>query len=141
MLKFPCIAVVELLLECGANVNAVDDENNTALHFCSEALRDINMKQHRDLIRRIAVLLLKNGAHVDMVNIFGDRAVDSQLSSLMEMNMLDFVSLKCLAARAVMKYKIRYVGHIPASLESFVQMHGTPTADSDSDSDSDAVPS
>ena len=142
-LKFPCIAVVELLLECGANVNAVDEDINTALHFCSQALRDIDTKKHPDLIKRIAGLLLKNGAHVDMVNIWGDRAVDNLLSSLMEMNMLDFISLKCLSASVVMKYKISYAGHIPASLESFVQMHCTHTPDyvSDSDSDSDAVSS
>ena len=82
-------------------------------------------------------LLLKNGAHVDMVNFSGDSAAEILTSSPIGWNMLSFVSLKCLAARVVMKDKILYAGHIPASLESFVQMHGTPTADSDGD----AVPS
>ena len=121
--QFKNCAVVELLLECGANVNAVDDEHNTALHLC--------LKQHRKWMKRIAELLLKNGAHVDMVNFSGDSAAEILTSSLIGWNVLNYVSLKCLAARVVMKYKIPYVGHIPASLESFVQMHGTP-ADSDS---------
>ena len=140
ILPFPCIAVVELLLECGANVNDVDGEHNTALHLCSKAIRNLVMKQHhdsinitatllskqhRDLMKRIAELLLKNGAHVDMVNKDGHKAVDSLTSSWLDINMLDFVNLRCLAARVVMQYKIPYVGHIPALLESFVQMHGT----------------
>ena len=120
---------MELLLECGADVNDVDDENNTALHLCSEAILDSRTEDHHDLMKRIAENLLKNGAHVDMVNMVGNRAVDNLTYSLIEMNMLDFVSLRCLAARAVMKYKIPYVGSIPASLESFVQIHGTPIVD------------
>ena len=70
------------------------------------------------------LLLVKNSAHVDMVNIFGERAVDGLTSSSMEMNMMNFVSLKCLAANAVAKYKIPYVGHLIGSLESFVHAHG-----------------
>ena len=116
--------MVELLLECGANVNAVDIDHNTALHLCSVAFQNIEMKQHHDLITRIAVTLLANGAHTDMVNDSGDSAIESLTSSLMEMNIYDFVSLKCLAASAIMEYGIPYIGHIPASLESFVQMHG-----------------
>ena len=120
---FPNIAVVELLLECGAKVNAVDDKNNTALHLCSKALQNIEMKQHHHLVKRIVVLLLNNEAHLDMVNLSGDIAARSLTASVMEMNIQDFVKLKCLAANAVVKYGIQYVGHIPASLKSFVQMH------------------
>ena len=115
---------MELLLECGSNVNAVDDEHNTALHLCSKAIQNSKMQQHHDSMKRIAVLLLKSDAHVDMVNISGDSAADVLASSLVEINLLDFVSLKCLAARVAMKYKIPYVGQISTSFESFVKMHG-----------------
>ena len=121
---FPSIAVVELLLECGANVNAVDNKNNTALHLCSKALQNNEMKQHHDLVKQIVVLLLNNEAHLDMINLSGDIAAKMLTSSLMKMNMQDFVKLKCLAASAVVKYEISYVGHIPAELTSFVRMHG-----------------
>ena len=118
---FPNISIVELLLECGANVNAIDEKHNTALHLCSEALRNQDLEQYYDLMKRIVVLLLKNEAHVDMINISGDRAAEGLTSSLSEMI---FVSLKCLAASAIMKYKIPYVGRIMVdSLESFVRMH------------------
>ena len=121
--EFPSIEVVELLLELGANVNAVDDEHNTALHLCSEAIQNLEMKQHHDTMNRIAVLLLKNEAHLDIINISGDRAANGLTSSLVEMNIQDFDSLKCLAANAVVKNNIPYVGNILTSLESFVQMH------------------
>ena len=115
---------MELLLECGANVNAVDDEHNTVLHLCSKALQNLKMQQHHDLMKRIAVLLLKNDAHVDMVNLSGDSAAVVLNSNVLEMNILDFVTLECLAARVIMKFKIPYVGHLITSLESFVKMHG-----------------
>ena len=82
--EFPSIAVVELLLECGAKVNAVDDEHNTALHLCSKTIQDLEMKQHHDSINRIAVLFLENEAHLDMINISGDRAAKGLTSSLMQ---------------------------------------------------------
>ena len=122
---FPNIAVVELLLECGANVNAVDDESNTTLHLCSEALRNLKKEKHQDILKRIAVLLLNCSAHVDMVNIFGMRAADGLTSSSLEMNMMNLVSLKCLAANAVVNYRITYAGYVNDLLESFVQMHSS----------------
>ena len=124
---------MELLVECGADVNAVDNENNTALHLCSEALQNVEIKQYHDLMKRIVVFLLKNGAHIDMVNLSGYSASKDLTSSVIELNIQDLVNLKCLAARVVMKYKIPYVEHIPESLKSFAQMHGTPTVDSVSD--------
>ena len=132
-LRFPSIAVVELLIECGANVNAVDNENNTVLHLCSKALRNPKMRQYHDSVKQIAVVLLKNKAHVDMVNTSGYSAA-SLASSLIDFNIQDYVNLKCLAACAVLKYNISYAGEIPSSLESFVKMHGPTSADPDSDS-------
>ena len=111
--------VVGLLLECGTNVNAVDVEHNTALHVCSKAIQNLQIKQHHDLIKQIAVLLLKHGAHPDMVNHSGDSAMNGLRSSLTEMNIADLISLKCSAASALMKYNISYVEHIPFELESF----------------------
>ena len=130
---FTNCAVVEMLLECGANVNAIDDEHNTALHLCSKGIQNSGTQQHLDLMKRIAEILLKNGAHVDMVNISGDSAAEIRASSLIGWNMFNFVSLKCLAASVVMECEIPYVGHIPASLESFVQIHGTPNKDDSDD--------
>ena len=105
---------MELLLECGADVNAVDDEHNTALHVCLEDIQNFDTGSSQDTFKNIVALLLKNGAHVDIVNLSGKTVARSLLSSLMEMSVMNFVGLKCLAARAVMKYKIHYVGLISA---------------------------
>ena len=75
------------------------------------------------MLKRIAVLLLNSSAHLDMVNIFGMRAADGLKSSLLEMNMVTFVSLKCLAANVVVKHGISHGGHSIGYLESFVKMH------------------
>ena len=120
--NFPSVAVMDVLLQCGANVNAVDDTRTTVLHLCSEAIQHLQV--HDDSMKQIVALLLKNDAHVDMVNSSGDSAAKGLTSSFMEMNIQDFVSLKCLAATAVMKYELRYNGNIPFELESFVRMHG-----------------
>ena len=131
--KFPSIAVVECLLECGANVNAVDNGHNTALHLCLEDInrcsgtqRNLQLNQDLlDLMKQTLVLLLKNEAHVDMSSISRDSAAAEVLtSSLIEMNIQHIDSLKCLAAIAVVKYKIHYIGHVSTFLEAFVQMHG-----------------
>ena len=133
--KFPSIAVVECLLECGANVNAVDNRHNTALNLCLEDInrclgtqRNLQLNQDsQDLLesmKQIIVLLLKNKAHVDMIRISGNStAAEVLTSSLIEMHIQHFNSLKCLASTAVVKYRIPYIGHISTSLEEFVQMH------------------
>ena len=92
--------------------------------YVQELFRILETKEHHDLIKKIAVLLMKNGAHLDMVSLSGDSAVKGLTPSLMEMNIQVILSLRCLAASAVLKYGIPYVGHIPDSIESFVQMHG-----------------
>lgn len=34
------------------------------------------------------------------------------------------LSLKCLAAKIVKAYNIPYIGHVPKTLESFIELHG-----------------
>ena len=107
---------VDVLLECGADVNAVDHKNNTALHLCTQSYLNFVIYDERD---RIIELLLRYSAHVDFVNDSGDIAAKG-----LPLNMLDHVDLKCLAATFIRARQIPYIGQIPAHLESFVQMHG-----------------
>ena len=109
---------VELLLECGANVNAVDNQNNTALHLCTQALSYRHFGRQAE-IEEVILILLKHSAHVDMVNNAGNIASEG-----LNLNMLNYVSLKCLASTVIMKHRIPYVECIPGSLKSFVEMHG-----------------
>ena len=109
---------VELLLECGANVNAVDNQNNTALHVCTQALPYLE-GDRQDKMNEVILILLKHSAHVDMVNNAGKIASEG-----LKLNLLNYVSLKCLASTVIMKHRIPYFGYISGSLKSFVEMHG-----------------
>ena len=111
-----CLNVVELLLECGADVNAVDRSNNTALHLCTQPYLKLVSKHHE---QEVIELLLRYSAHVDIFNDSGDIAAKS-----LQLQILDHVSLKCLAATVIRDRRFPYVGRIPVHLEPFVQMHG-----------------
>ena len=106
--------VAEVLLECGADVNAVDLEHNTALHLCTGPYAIPGSVLQNEIIK----LLLQYSAHLDIINDRGHFAWTG-----LSLNMLDHVSLKCLATAVIRDHKIPYVGQIPKSLESFVQMH------------------
>ena len=112
-----CLNVVELLLECGADVNALDRSNNTALRLCTQPYLKLVSKNHEQEV--IIELLLRYSAHVDIVNDSGDIAAKG-----LQIQILDHVNLKCLAAAVIRDRRIPYVGRIPVHLEPFVQMHG-----------------
>ena len=111
-----CLNVVEVLLECGADANAVDRRHNTPLHLCA---RPYSKHFDRNQQEQVMKLLLRYSAHVDIVNESGDMAAKG-----LPLNSLDYVNLKCLAAAVIRDRRIPYAGEIPASLELFVQMHG-----------------
>uniref|UniRef100_A0A8C6S3I6 Fem-1 homolog b n=1 Tax=Neogobius melanostomus TaxID=47308 RepID=A0A8C6S3I6_9GOBI len=119
---FPNAQVVKLLLECGAQVDAVDHEGNTPLHV---------IVQYDQLICDLLTLhtiitsLVEAGAHTDMANkqkktpldMCSTSAAKDLLKSQMKM------SLQCLAARAVRKHSIPYRNEIPKTLEEFTEFH------------------
>ena len=96
-----CMSVVELLLECGADVNAVDRENNTALHLCTRPKALIFPTQKDQVIK----LLLRYSAHIDIVNDYGDLAAKN-----LPLNILNHVNLQCLAASVIRDRQIHYMG-------------------------------
>ena len=110
--------VAEVLLECGADANSVDTYHNTALHLrtCPYVNSGSFPKNEKS---KVIKLLLRYSAHPDIVNDRGDFAANG-----LSLNMLDHVNLKCLATAVIRDHQIPYVGQIPKSLESFVQMHG-----------------
>ncbi|XP_071445174.1 protein fem-1 homolog A [Hetaerina americana] len=114
---FPCLDVIQTILECGAPVNARNESYSTPLHVAAEPA---------NFNREVFSLLLEHGAHLDQPNRTGLEPV-VMLRSIPEaesFRLLQYSSLKCLAAKVVVRQCIPYWGgRIPKTLESFVRMH------------------
>uniref|UniRef100_A0A4W3IXF2 Protein fem-1 homolog B n=2 Tax=Callorhinchus milii TaxID=7868 RepID=A0A4W3IXF2_CALMI len=119
---FPNAQVTKLLLDCGADTNAVDAEGNSPLHVIVQYNRPIS-----DFLtlHAIIVSLVEAGAHADMTNKQGKTPLDKSTTGVSEILLKTQMkmSLKCLAARAVRTYNINYKRQIPHTLEEFVEFH------------------
>lgn len=120
--SFPNAQVTKLLLDCGAQVNAVDHEGNTPLHVIVQYNRPIS-----DFLTLHAIIisLVEAGAHTDMANKQKKTPLDKSTTGVSEILLKTQMkmSLKCLAARAVRQHHITYRNQIPKTLEEFVEFH------------------
>ncbi|XP_076984451.1 protein fem-1 homolog B isoform X1 [Tamandua tetradactyla] len=120
--SFPNALVTKLLLDCGAEVNAVDNEGNSALHIIVQYNRPIS-----DFLtlHSIIISLVEAGAHTDMTNKQNKTPLDKSTTGVSEILLKTQMkmSLKCLAARAVRANDINYQDQIPRTLEEFVGFH------------------
>jgi hypothetical protein len=112
---FPNLDVVKLLLNCNAKVNARNECRSTPLFIAS-----IPYNYNFELIE----MLLKSGAEMDYPNRTGDRPLTLFTSNpLNNICIMNYLTLKCLAATCVVKYRIPYKNLIPKTLEQFVHDH------------------
>ncbi|CAM4733740.1 hypothetical protein PO909_022013 [Leuciscus waleckii] len=120
--SFPNAQVTKLLIDCGAQVNAVDNEGNSPLHLIVQYNRPIS-----DFLTLHAIIisLVEAGAHTDMTNKQKKTPLDKSTTGVSEILLKTQMkmSLKCLAARAVQQHHILYRDQIPKSLEEFVEYH------------------
>ncbi|XP_058796815.1 protein fem-1 homolog B-like isoform X2 [Phymastichus coffea] len=121
--KFPCAATAKLLIQCGANVNAMDNERNTPLHIIVQYEKPIS-----DFLTLHSIILdlVEAGAHMDIVNSQGKTPFNAATTGVAEiiLRTQTKLSLKCMAAKAVKAYNLSYSGNVPRSLESFIELHG-----------------
>lgn len=71
-------------------------------------------------------ILLNAGGHIDIPNNNGETPMMRLKKYSMFRNyipLLKYNSLRCMCARAVVRYNIPYRGEIPVTLESFVDEH------------------
>ncbi|KAK3609218.1 hypothetical protein CHS0354_035158 [Potamilus streckersoni] len=116
---FPSLSVIEVLLKCGAEVNSVDDKNSTPLHKAVKLLTYSELQEEG-----ILKCLLDNGAHVDMFNCEGQSALAMLKNQGLPICPLNYVTLRCLSAAAVVRSRIPFEEDIPTALIPFVKMHG-----------------
>ncbi len=122
--KFPEKGVVDILVECGSCLNEFDEERNTPLHICAEALRGLMDESDVKEMENIINCLLQHGAHADARNIHGKMAGEElSKSTWYKMCLVDHVTLKCLAARKIKECQISYEGEVPVSLAPFIELH------------------
>ncbi|XP_047115103.1 protein fem-1 homolog B [Schistocerca piceifrons] len=121
--KFPCATTAKLLIQCGADVNAMDSNRNTPLHVIVSYQKPIS-----DFLTLHAIImdLTEAGAHMDTVNNHGETPFQAATSGVAEiiLRTQTKLSLKCMAAKAVKSFNLTYQGHVPQSLESFIELHG-----------------
>lgn len=112
---FPDADVAELLLSCGAFVEALNNTMSSPLHLASSK---------SNFNPRVIDVLLSHGAHIDRRNATGHQP-HRLLASIPEskINSLQHMTLKCLAARKIVELRIPYTGQIPVSLEDFIKIH------------------
>ncbi|XP_077832112.1 protein fem-1 homolog A isoform X1 [Macaca mulatta] len=113
--RFPSLHVVKVLLDCGADPDSRDFDNNTPLHIAAQ-----------NNCPAIMNALIEAGAHMDATNAFKKTAyelLDEKLLARGTMQPFNYVTLQCLAARALDKNKIPYKGFIPEDLEAFIELH------------------
>lgn len=122
--KFPCSETTKLLIQCGADVNAMDIERNTPLHIIVHYHKPIS---DFATLHAIIVNLTEAGAHIDCVNMQGETPLDSASTGVAEIILKAHVklSLKCIAAKAVNTFNLTYQGQVPHALESFIELHGS----------------
>lgn len=114
--QFPSAEVISLLLECGANIKARDNEDNYPLHTAAS---------NKPAKANVVATLLDSGAHLDAINgegqTFGQLLRSQPLHEVV--TVLKYSNLQCLAAKAIQKHNIPHKGHLPAKLSDFVELH------------------
>ncbi|KAF1672868.1 hypothetical protein FQV07_0011839, partial [Pygoscelis papua] len=113
--KFPSLQVTTILVECGANINVRDSDNNSPLHIAA-------LNNHPGIMN----FLIKSGSHFDATNSHKQTASDLLDEKKIAKNLIqpiNHTTLQCLAARVIVNHNICYAGHIPEKLEKFVLLH------------------
>merc|ERR1712203_228826 len=107
--QFPSTEVISLLLECGANIKARDNDENYPLHTAAS---------NKPAKANVVSTLLDSGAHLDAINgegqTFGQLLRSQPLHEVV--TVLKYSNLQCLAAKAIQKHNIPHKGHLPAKL-------------------------
>ena len=122
--KLPLHKAIALFLDLGCPVHCEDESGNFPLHLA--------VKLQEDTAPLCIKTLLEYGAHIDAVNFDGKTALDLALQDEtpqkavrgeLQRNVSQFLSLQCLASRAVVRYCNGYASVLPPRLIEYVSWH------------------
>ena len=122
MCKLPCVETMKLIMHAGCNVNAINTKGNSPLHLAA-TFKSSN--EDLQLLRDVLETLFDGGVHEDLVNSEGKTAMDIAETDYARriLSVRRRLRLKCIAARAVRKFGLCYVGIVPETLERFISSH------------------
>ena len=123
----PCKPILRFLIEEGdMDVNVLNSKAETPLHIINEEYFVLDKVSSpvvdgwKDDLLTVAKMLIDNGAHMDILDIYGNEASSYLSFKFPEWSMN--TSLKCLAAKAILKHNLPYK-KLPAKLVSFIELH------------------
>jgi hypothetical protein len=120
--RYSTCKTVDLLIKCGADVDAFDAQRNSPLHIVAQRTDNIH-----DVLLTIDLLCRKAGAHLDYVNECGKTPVECASHGDVKTRLRERIRvgrLKCLCARLIRREKGCLVnGWYPAALKHFVDKH------------------
>ena len=122
------LSVIELMIQCGANVNGVDWYGRT----CLRPLHAMTRWYDIDIVKPIIELLLAHGAHADCVDSEGKLPQDCTWEPTMKelLSSTRKLSLKCRCAQIIVSKKINYQIDLPVHLRDFIRLHSKPEVES-----------
>ncbi|CAF3562034.1 unnamed protein product [Rotaria sp. Silwood1] len=120
-IDYPCWMTARLLIDCSADVNALNFNENTPLHELVQSISSSNVLQIIDL-------LCNAGAHLDYVNKQGQTPLQLVSSSRIKIierlkKKMDVIRLKCCCARLIRQQQFSYENIFSTSLVNFVRKH------------------
>ena len=120
--KLPCVETMKLIMHAGCNVNAINTKGNSPLHL---AVTFKPSTEDLQLLMDVLEILFDGGIHEDLVNREGKTAMDIAETDEAHriLSVQSRLRLKCIAARAVRKFRLSYVGIVPKALETFISKH------------------
>ena len=120
--KLPCVETMKLIMHAGCNVNAINTKGYSPLHL---AVTFKPSTENLQLLRDVLEILFDGGIHEDLVNSEGKTAMDIAETdeACRILSVKSRLRLKCIAAYAVRKFRLSYVGIVPKTLERFISTH------------------
>ena len=120
--KLPCIETMKLIIHAGCEVNAINNKGDSPLHLAVTFKPNTGGLQ---ILRDVLETLLDGGVHEDLVNSEGKTAMDIAETDEARriLSVKSRLELKCIAARAVKKYGLPYLGVVPKTVEKFISLH------------------